>query len=205
MRLWVKAECLQQGGSFKLRGATNRLLLLERGGAGARRGRFLLGQPCPGRGARGAAARHRGDDRHARRRARGEDRRRRAPPAPRSSSTTAPPRAARRSARAWPPSSGATLVPSFDDVDVIEGQGSVGVEIARAARRRAADGARPLRRRRPVRRDRAGACRSRGSSRSSRRAGTTWPARSRSAGSCRSRSRRRRPAATRSRPNWSRR
>ena len=30
---------------------------------------------------------------------------------------------------------GATLVPSFDDVDVIEGQGSVGVEIARAARR----------------------------------------------------------------------
>src|SRR3954454_502628 len=28
-RLWVKAECLQQGGSFKLRGATNRLLLLS--------------------------------------------------------------------------------------------------------------------------------------------------------------------------------
>src|SRR5436305_4637702 len=29
LRLWVKAECLQQGGSFKLRGATNRLLLLN--------------------------------------------------------------------------------------------------------------------------------------------------------------------------------
>ena len=29
VRLWVKAECLQQGGSFKLRGATNRLLLLS--------------------------------------------------------------------------------------------------------------------------------------------------------------------------------
>src|SRR5215212_6569510 len=29
VRLWVKAECLQEGGSFKLRGATNRLLLLS--------------------------------------------------------------------------------------------------------------------------------------------------------------------------------
>ena len=28
-RLWAKAECLQQGGSFKLRGATNRLMLLS--------------------------------------------------------------------------------------------------------------------------------------------------------------------------------
>jgi threonine dehydratase len=28
-RLWTKAECLQQGGSFKLRGATNRLLQLD--------------------------------------------------------------------------------------------------------------------------------------------------------------------------------
>src|SRR3954469_12096100 len=28
-RIWVKAECLQQGGSFKLRGASNRLLLLS--------------------------------------------------------------------------------------------------------------------------------------------------------------------------------
>ena len=28
-RLWAKAECLQRGGSFKLRGATNRLLLLN--------------------------------------------------------------------------------------------------------------------------------------------------------------------------------
>src|SRR5436853_1164873 len=29
VRLWVKPECLQEGGSFKLRGATNRLLLLD--------------------------------------------------------------------------------------------------------------------------------------------------------------------------------
>src|SRR3954471_24556342 len=28
-RVWVKAECLQQGGSFKLRGAFNRLLRLS--------------------------------------------------------------------------------------------------------------------------------------------------------------------------------
>src|SRR5688572_27031068 len=28
-RYWVKAECLQRGGSFKLRGATNRLALLS--------------------------------------------------------------------------------------------------------------------------------------------------------------------------------
>jgi threonine dehydratase len=27
-RVWIKAECLQQGGSFKLRGAANRLLQL---------------------------------------------------------------------------------------------------------------------------------------------------------------------------------
>ena len=29
IRLWAKAECLQQGGSFKLRGATNRLMQLS--------------------------------------------------------------------------------------------------------------------------------------------------------------------------------
>ncbi|HYD37544.1 MAG TPA: pyridoxal-phosphate dependent enzyme, partial [Allosphingosinicella sp.] len=27
---WVKAECLQEGGSFKLRGAMNRLLLMSK-------------------------------------------------------------------------------------------------------------------------------------------------------------------------------
>src|SRR3712207_8824117 len=29
VRLWAKPECLKEGGSFKLRGATNRLLLLS--------------------------------------------------------------------------------------------------------------------------------------------------------------------------------
>ena len=48
-RIWVKAECLQQGGSFKLRGATNRLLLLSEAERAARRRRFLLRQPRPGR------------------------------------------------------------------------------------------------------------------------------------------------------------
>ena len=28
-RVWLKCECLQTGGAFKLRGATNRLMLLD--------------------------------------------------------------------------------------------------------------------------------------------------------------------------------
>ena len=44
------------------------------GGAGARRGRFLVGQSCARSGDRGAAARHSGGDRDAGRRAAGEDR-----------------------------------------------------------------------------------------------------------------------------------
>ena len=64
-RLWLKCECLQTGGAFKLRGATNRLLLLDDDGAGARRGRILVGQSCARRGDRGAAAGDRGDHRHA--------------------------------------------------------------------------------------------------------------------------------------------
>ena len=65
-RLWIKAECLQQGGSFKLRGATNRLMQLD----GAERARgvvaFSSGNHAGGR-PRGPLARHRRDDRHARR------------------------------------------------------------------------------------------------------------------------------------------
>ena len=37
-RIWIKAECLQQGGSFKLRGASNRLLQLS----AAERGRGVV-------------------------------------------------------------------------------------------------------------------------------------------------------------------
>jgi threonine dehydratase len=127
-RVWVKAECLQRGGSFKLRGATNRLALLDE----AERGRgvvaFSSGNHAQGvalaaqrlgiaaaivmpsdapavkvEGTRAAGAEIVFYDRATESReqigARLADER------------------------------GATLVPSFDDVDVIEGQGTVGVEI----------------------------------------------------------------------------
>jgi len=129
-RIWVKAECLQQGGSFKLRGATNRLLLLSE----AERGRgvvaFSSGNHAQGvalaakalgirativmphdapavkvEGTRAAGAEIVFFDRD----------------------TESREEIGARLAK----EQGATLVPSFDDVDVIEGQGSVGVEIER--------------------------------------------------------------------------
>src|SRR3954468_8534163 len=129
-RIWIKAECLQQGGSFKLRGATNRLLLLNaaeraRGvvafssgnhAQGVARAARSLGIPAtivmpadaPSvkvEGTRAAGAEIVFYDRA------GESR-----------EAIGARLAAGR---------GATLVPSFDDVDVIEGQGSAGVEIGR--------------------------------------------------------------------------
>jgi len=127
-RIWVKAECLQQGGSFKLRGATNRLMLLDDSQRRAGVVAFSSGNHAQGvaRAARslGLAA------------------------------TIVMPRDApavkvegTRAAGAeivffdratgsreeigarLAAEKGAVLVPSFDDVDVIEGQGSVGVEI----------------------------------------------------------------------------
>jgi threonine dehydratase len=130
-RLWVKAECLQQGGSFKLRGASNRLALL--GEAERARGvvAFSSGNHAQGvaraaralgisativmpadapavkvEGTRAAGARIVFFDR---------------------ATESREEIGARLAAE-----QGATLVPSFDDVDVIEGQGSVGVEIEQA-------------------------------------------------------------------------
>jgi threonine dehydratase len=128
VRLWVKAECLQQGGSFKLRGATNRLLLLnaeERAGgvvafssgnhaqgvalAAARLGiaaTIVMPADAPAvkrEATLAAGARIVAYDR---------------------ASESREEIGARLAAE-----SGAALVPSFDDVDIIEGQGSVGVEI----------------------------------------------------------------------------
>ncbi|HST37613.1 MAG TPA: threonine/serine dehydratase [Allosphingosinicella sp.] len=127
-RCWVKAECLQRGGSFKLRGATNRLKLLD--AAGRARGvvAFSSGNHAQGvalaaqalgikativmpadapavkiEGTRRAGAQIVFFDR---------------------ATESREAIGARLAAE-----QGATLVPSFDDVDVIEGQGSVGVEI----------------------------------------------------------------------------
>lgn len=133
-RVWVKAECLQRGGSFKLRGATNRLMLLSE----AERGRgvvaFSSGNHAQGvalaarslgisativmpadapkvkvEGTRAAGAEIVFFDR---------------------ATESREQIGARLAAE-----KGAVLVPSFDDIDVIEGQGSVGVEIEAQLRR----------------------------------------------------------------------
>src|SRR5437868_3339899 len=127
-RYWVKPECLQQSGSFKLRGASNRLLQLSE----AERARgvvaFSSGNHAQGvalaaqrlgiaativmpadapavkvEGTRAAGAEIVFFDR---------------------ATESREEIGARLAAE-----QGATLVPSFDDVDVIEGQGTIGVEI----------------------------------------------------------------------------
>ena len=132
-RLWVKAECLQQGGSFKLRGATNRLALLDaqeraRGVVAFSSGNHAQGVALAARRLGVAATIVMPAD---------------APAVKRDATLAAGARVvaydratesreeigARLAAE-----SGAALVPSFDDVDVIEGQGSVGVEIAEQMR-----------------------------------------------------------------------
>jgi threonine dehydratase len=127
-RVWIKAECLQQGGSFKLRGASNRLALLgeaerARGVVAFSSGNHAQGVALAARrlGIQAAivmpsdaprvkidATRSAGAEIILYDRATG------------SREQIGARLAAER---------GAILVPSFDDVDVIEGQGSVGVEI----------------------------------------------------------------------------
>lgn len=127
-RIWIKAECLQQGGSFKLRGATNRLALLDEGerargvvafssgnhaqGVALAARRFEIAativMPADAPAVKIEATRAAGADIVFYDRA-GESR--------------------EEIAAALAGERGATLVPSFDDVDIIEGQGSVGVEI----------------------------------------------------------------------------
>jgi threonine dehydratase len=128
-RVWIKAECLQLGGSFKLRGASNRLALLgeaerARGVVAFSSGNHAQGVALAARRLGMKAAIVMPSDApsvkiEATRAAGAEiifyDR------ATESREAIGALLAAER---------GATLVPSFDDVDVIEGQGSVGVEIA---------------------------------------------------------------------------
>jgi len=128
-RIWIKAECLQQGGSFKLRGASNRLAFLSE----AERARGVVAFSS-GNHAQGVALAARRLGMRAAIVMPGDA------PAVKIVATRAAGAdilfydrvtesreeiGARLAAER-----GATLVPSFDDVDVIEGQGSVGVEIA---------------------------------------------------------------------------
>ena len=127
-RAWVKAECLQQGGSFKLRGATNRLMLLSeaervRGVVAFSSGNHAQGVALAARRLGIAAVIVMPSDAPA---VKVEGTRAAGPEivfydrATESREEIGARLAAER---------GATLVPSFDDVDIIEGQGSVGVEI----------------------------------------------------------------------------
>jgi threonine dehydratase len=128
VRVWLKCECLQTGGAFKLRGATNRLLLLsdeerERGVVAFSSGNHARGVAIAARrlgmsavivmpsdapavkveGTRGEGAQIVFYDRY--RDSREEI-------------------AAKLAA-----DGGATVVPSFDDVHIVAGQGTVGLEI----------------------------------------------------------------------------
>ena len=129
IRLWVKAECLQQGGSFKLRGATNRLLQLgdeerARGVVAFSSGNHAQGVAIAARRLGIAATIVMPSDAPAVKREATEAAGARIVPFDRA--TESREEIGARLAE----ESGATLVPSFDDVDVIEGQGSVAIEIA---------------------------------------------------------------------------
>jgi threonine dehydratase len=127
-RVWVKAECLQQGGSFKLRGAFNRLLQFSeneraRGVVAFSSGNHAQGVALAARALGIPATIVMPSD----------------APAVKRDAT----RAAGAQIVAYDRATGSreeigarlaaekgcVLVPSFDDVDVIEGQGSAGLEI----------------------------------------------------------------------------
>ena len=127
-RVWLKCECLQTGGAFKLRGATNRLLQLDEDER--RRGVVAFSSGNHARGV-AIAARRLGirativmpSD----------------APAVKVEGTRAEGaeivffdryRDSREAiAAALAAKSGATVVPSFDDVRIVAGQGTVGLEI----------------------------------------------------------------------------
>jgi threonine dehydratase len=128
-QVWVKAECLQQGGSFKLRGAFNRLVQLSeaersRGVVAFSSGNHAQGVAIAARRLGIAATIVMPSD---------------APAVKRDSTLAAGAEIvaydrATESREAigarLAEEKGCVLVPSFDDVDVIEGQGSAGIEIA---------------------------------------------------------------------------
>ena len=128
VRLWVKAECLQRGGSFKLRGATNRLMQLSDGERASGVVAFSSGNHAQGVA---IAARRLGV-------AATIVMPSEAPPVKRDATLAAGAKiveydrytqSREEIAASLAAESGATVVPSFDDVDIIEGQGTAGVEI----------------------------------------------------------------------------
>ena len=203
--VWLKCECLQTGGAFKLRGATNRLLQLtpeerERGVVAFSSGNHARGVAIAARrlgiravivmpadapqvkidGTRGEGAEIVLYDRRTESR---ED-------------------IARRLAA----ESGAVVVPSFDDPAIVAGQGTVGLEFSTRWPKSA-------KRRPPASSFHAAAAVSHRESRSlvqtprssssSRKAGTTWAARLPPATSCPSKRMRRRRFAMHCRPSGS--
>ncbi len=128
-RLWAKAECLQQGGAFKLRGATNRLLQLteeerERGVVAFSSGNHARGVAIAARrlGVRATIVMP-ADAPAVKREATAAE----------GAEIVAYDRLKEDRiaiARGIAEETGAIVVPSFDDVDIIEGQGTAGVEIA---------------------------------------------------------------------------
>ena len=132
VRMHVKAECLQTGGSFKLRGATNRLLRLT--SAERTRGVVAFSSGNHAQGVAIAAARLgiaativMPRDAPAVKRAATAAMGARIVDYDRATESR------EAIAAAIAEEKGAALVPSFDDVDIIEGQGSCGVEIAAQA------------------------------------------------------------------------
>jgi threonine dehydratase len=128
VQLWAKAECLQTGGSFKLRGATNRLLQLSsderaRGVVAFSSGNHAQGVAIAARRLGIAATIVMPSDAPAVKRAATLAQNARIVDYDRRSQSR------EEIAARLAGESGATLVPSFDDVDIIEGQGSAGVEI----------------------------------------------------------------------------
>jgi threonine dehydratase len=128
-RIWIKAECLQQGGAFKLRGATNRLMRLSeteraRGVVAFSSGNHAQGVALAARRLGIAATIVMPAD----------------APAVKVAGTRAYgaeivfydrlTESREKIGARLAAERGCVLVPSFDDVDVIEGQGSVGIEIA---------------------------------------------------------------------------
>ena len=105
-RVLLKAECLQRGGSFKIRGALNRLLQLSHAERSAGVVAFSSGNHATGGRDRSSVAQLPSDDRHASTTRRGRSSKARALTAPRSFSMTASATTARRSRRGWPRSEG---------------------------------------------------------------------------------------------------